>query len=135
MAAMNRVLSGEHIAPPAANYAHAVVSEAPGRILHTAGIVGVTPDGTVPAGIADQADVIWSSIFSLLVEADMTPADIVSITTYVVAAKLDDLGLVMATRDRYLDGHVAASTLVTVPALVRPEWLMEIAVVAVADAV
>lgn len=130
---MNRTLPGEHLAAPAAQYALGVLSETTGRILHTAGIVGATPDGTVPAGIADQADVIWSSIFSLLVEADMTPADIVSVTTFVVASHLGDLGAVMAARDRYLAGHLAASTLVTVPALARPEWLMEITVVAVAD--
>ncbi len=133
MVAMNRVLPGEHIAPPAANYAHAVVSESSGRILHSAGIVGVTPDGTVPVGIGDQADVIWTSIFSLLVEADMTPIDIVSITTYVVASSLGELGTVMAARDRYLAGHLAASTLVTVAALARPAWLIEIVVVAVTD--
>lgn len=130
---MNRTLSGEHIAPPAARYAHGVLSETSGRMLHTAGIVGITPDGTVPSGIGDQADVIWSSIFSLLVEADMTPQDIASITTYVVASHLGDLVAVMAARDRYLAGHLAASTLVTVPALARPEWLMEITVVAVAE--
>jgi enamine deaminase RidA (YjgF/YER057c/UK114 family) len=39
---------------------------------------------------------------------------------------------VMAERDRFLGGHLAASTLVTVPALARPEWRMEIAVVAAA---
>ena len=32
--------------------------------------------------------------------------------------------------DRALGGHRAASTLVTVPALARPEWRMEIALVA-----
>ena len=128
---MNRVIIGTNIAPPAANYAHAVLSESAGRILHTAGIVGVTPDGTVPVSIGDQADVIWSSLCSLLADADMVPDDIVSITTYVVAGHLDRLGTVMAARDRYLSGHLAASTLVTVPALARPEWLMEIAVVAV----
>jgi len=37
---------------------------------------------------------------------------------------------VMAARDAALDGHRAASTLVTVPALARPEWRMEVAVVA-----
>jgi len=37
---------------------------------------------------------------------------------------------VMAARDAVLQGHLAASTLVTVPALARPEWRMEIAVVA-----
>jgi len=60
----------------------------------------------------------------------MRPGDVVSVTTYVVADHLADLPEVMAARDRALDGHRAASTLVTVPALARPEWKMEIALVA-----
>ena len=36
----------------------------------------------------------------------------------------------MAARDRFLGGRLAASTLVTVPRLVRPEWLLEISIVA-----
>jgi 2-iminobutanoate/2-iminopropanoate deaminase len=127
---MNRVIAGANIAPPAANYAHAVVSESPRRILHTCGVVGTSPDGTVPPTIGGQADVIWTSIVSLLAEAGMVPSDIVSVTTYVVASHAGDLGTVMAARDRHLAGHLAASTLVTVPALARPEWLMEIVVVA-----
>jgi enamine deaminase RidA (YjgF/YER057c/UK114 family) len=129
---MNRQITSAAIAPPAANYAHAIVSEGAGRTLHSAGIVGVRPDGSVPATVGEQAEVIWTSIAALLEEAGMAAADIVSITTYVVASQLGELGTVMAARDRHLGGHLAASTLVTVPALVRPEWLMEVAVVAVA---
>ena len=129
---MNHPVAPAGVSPPVANYALAVVSESPARLLHTAGIVGVTTDGTVPESIGDQADVIWSSLFAILAEADMVPTDIVSITTYVVASHADDLGTVMAARDRYLGGHRAASTLVTVPALARPQWLMEVAVVAAA---
>lgn len=129
---MNRPVAPVGVAPPAANYALAVVSESAARMLHTSGIVGVTTDGTVPSGLGDQADVIWSSLLSILAEADMVPSDIVSITTYVVATHLGELGTVMGARDRYLAGHLAASTLVTVPALARPEWLMEVALVAVA---
>jgi hypothetical protein len=36
----------------------------------------------------------------------------------------------MAARDRAMGGHRAASTLLTVPALARPAWKMEVAVVA-----
>jgi hypothetical protein len=36
----------------------------------------------------------------------------------------------MAVRDRVMAGHRAASTLVVLPALARPEWLVEIALVA-----
>jgi enamine deaminase RidA (YjgF/YER057c/UK114 family) len=36
----------------------------------------------------------------------------------------------MAARDAALDGHRAASTLVIVPALARPEWRVEVSIVA-----
>ena len=53
---------------------------------------------------------------------------IVSVTTYVVPGQ--NLAAVMAARDRFLDGHLAASTLVIVPELAQPAWRVEIAVVA-----
>jgi 2-iminobutanoate/2-iminopropanoate deaminase len=116
------------IAAPAANYAHAVLTERAGRWLHTSGVVPVAPDGSTPEGIGEQAAVVWANIAAMVRDAGMEPSDIVSVTTYVVVG--EDLAPVMAARDRALDGHRAASTLVTVPALARPEWRMEIAVIA-----
>jgi enamine deaminase RidA (YjgF/YER057c/UK114 family) len=127
---VNREVQPSSVAAPAATYALAVVSEAPSRLLHTAGIVPTRPDGTVPADLADQADAIWTTIGALLADVGMSATDIVSVTTYVVVG--EDLSVVMAARDRAMAGHRAASTLVTVPALARPEWRMEIAVVAAA---
>lgn len=125
---MNHIVSPSSIAPPAANYAHAVVTEGASRWLHTSGVVPVRPDGSVPDAIAEQAEVVWQNIGAMLDEAGMRPDDIVSVTTYaVVGERLTD---VMAARDRFLGGHRAASTLVTVPALAQPAWRMEIAVVA-----
>ena len=127
---MNRVVTPTSIAPPAARYAHAVLSEAPARLLHISGQVPVAPDGTIPADIGEQAAVVWANITAILAEAGMAITDVVAITTYVVVG--NDLGPVMAARDVACAGHLVASTLVTVPALVRPEWLVEIAVVAAA---
>ena len=45
---MNRPVMPPAIAPPAANYAHAVVTERAGRWLHTSGVVPVAPAVTVP---------------------------------------------------------------------------------------
>jgi enamine deaminase RidA (YjgF/YER057c/UK114 family) len=118
------------IAAPPADYAHAVLTESANRWLHTSGVVPVAPDGSTPDDIGDQAAVVWGNIAAMLRDAGMGSGDIVSVTTYVVAG--DDLAPVMAARDRALDGHRAASTLVTVPALARPEWRMEIAVIAAA---
>lgn len=125
---MNREVRPESIAAPAANYAHAVITEVPTRWLHTSGVVPIAPDGTVPASIADQARQIWFNISAMLTEAGMSAKNVVSVTTYVVHG--EPLAEVMAARDEFMGGHRAASTLVTVPALVRPEWKLEIAIVA-----
>ena len=125
-------ISPPSIARPAANYAHAVLSESATRWLHTSGVVPIAPDGSVPPAIGEQATVVWSNITAMLEEATLGPQDVVSVTTYVVhsATLADDLSAVMSARDAALAGHRAASTLVTVPALVRPEWKVEIAIVA-----
>ena len=129
---MNTTVAPATIAPPAANYAHAVLSAAPARWLHTAGVVATRPDGSVPDSIGEQAEVVWANLAEILAAADMVATDVVSITTYVVVEHLAALGTVMAARDSALRGHVAASTLVTVPALARAEWKLEIALIAAA---
>ncbi len=126
---MHQIIDPDGIAAPAANYAHAVVSSGT-RMLHTSGAVPTRPDGTVPADSGEQATVVWANIAAMLDEASMRPTDIVSVVTYAVAGQ--DLAPIMAARDAFLGGHLAASTLVTVPALARPEWMVEIALVAVA---
>ena len=118
------------IAAPAANYAHAVMTDSATRWLHTSGVVPVAPDGSTPDELGDQAALVWTNIAAMLRDAGMVAANVVSVTTYVVVG--EDLATVMAARDAALDGHRAASTLVTIPALARPEWRMEIAVVAAA---
>lgn len=125
---MSRELRPPGLAPPAAGYAHAVLSEGPTRWVHTSGVVPTAPDGSVPGALAAQADQVWATIAALLAEGGLGLADIVSVTTYVVEG--GDLATVMQARDRALGGHRAASTLVVVPALARPEWRMEVAVVA-----
>lgn len=127
---MNREIRPAGLAPPAAAYAHAVLSVGAQRVVHTSGVVPVDADGAVPEDLADQARVVWANLTTILAAAGMAVADIVSVTTYVVAG--EDLAVVMAARDEALDGHLAASTLVTVPALAQPVWKVEIAVVAAA---
>ena len=116
------------MALPAANYAHAVLVNEPRKLLYTSGVVPVKDDGTVPDSIGDQAEVIWNNLIAILVEAGMDLTDIVSVTTYVVPSQ--DLSAVMAARDKALNNHLAASTLLVVAELAQPSWKMEVAVVA-----
>jgi len=128
---VNREISPSSIAAPAANYAHAVLTEGAARWLHTSGVVPNRPDGSTPGDLGEQADVVWGNIAAMLSAAGMRAADIVSVTTYVVAG--EPLAPVMAARDRFLGGRRVASTLVTVPALAQPAWRVEVAVVAAAS--
>ena len=127
-----REIRPEHMAAPAARYAHAVSVEGAERFIFTSGVVPTMPDGTVPPSIEGQARVVWANLLELLRAGGMAVADIASITTYVVASQRlsEDLATVMAVRDEVMGDHRAASTLVTVPALARAEWLMEISLVA-----
>tara|TARA_B100000745_G_scaffold255255_1_gene177860 strand:- start:100 stop:483 length:384 start_codon:yes stop_codon:yes gene_type:complete len=125
---MNLAVSPPGIAPPVANYVHAVVSEAPSRLLHTSGVVPVSPDGSVSDDIGDQASTVWANLQAILADAKMAVDDIVSVTTYVVAG--EDLRPVMDARDTALGDHHAASTLVTVPELAQSTWRLEVAIIA-----
>ena len=124
---------------PAAAYAHGIEVSGAESWVFTSGVVPTRADGSVPSDLGEQAEVVWGNISAILAEAQLSVRDIVSITTYVVESAEERaqggelssrLAVVMAARDAVLQGHLAASTLVTVPALARPEWRMEISVVA-----
>ena len=133
---MPRELNPAEMAAPAAAYAHGVYVPPGFECVVTSGVVPTRRDGTVPTNISEQAGVVWQNILAILAEGKMSARDIISVTTYVVYTSdsgemATRLKLVMAARDAALNGHLAASTLLTVPALARPEWLMEISVLAV----
>jgi enamine deaminase RidA (YjgF/YER057c/UK114 family) len=127
---VNQQIAPASIAPPAANYAHAVLSERSGTWLHTSGVVPTRPDQSVAEGIEDQAATVWENLMAILQDAHMGPSDVVSVTTYVVVEHLESLPAVMAARDKALSGKRVASTLVTVPALADPKWKLEISLIA-----
>jgi len=125
---MNTEITPRSIAAPAAKYVHAVLVANPTRTLYTSGVVPTAVDGTVPQSLLEQTEVVWTNILAILAEAEMSATDIVSITTYVIDG--EPLSDVMAVRDRVMGDHRPASTLINVPALARPAWRIEIAVVA-----
>ena len=125
---MARFVNPPALAAHPAAYSYGVVIAAAASVLHTAGIVATRADGSVPHDLAEQADQVWANLATLVSEAGFVMSDTVSYTTYVVHG--EDLAVVMAARDRALQGHRAASTLIVVPALARPEWKVEIALIA-----
>ena len=120
------------MASPVAAYAHGMHLPAGSELVVTSGVVPTKRDGSVPVLLSEQATVVWQNIAMILAEAEMTVSDIISVTTYLVnsADIASRLAIVMDARDSAMAGHRAASTLVTVPALARQEWQLEISVLA-----
>ncbi|MEI6001642.1 RidA family protein [Paraburkholderia bengalensis] len=98
------------------------------RWLYTAGTPGLAPDGTLAEDIVEQSKQAWRNVISLLDRAGMTVRDIVKVTTTLTDEKyIRDYAQVRAN---VLQGYEPAFMLQIMPALVRPEFLVEIEIVA-----
>jgi enamine deaminase RidA (YjgF/YER057c/UK114 family) len=115
--------------PPFSAYSASVEAQAQ-RWLHISGQVGVRKDGKLAGDAPAQMAECWAHIFAILKSAKMAKRNLVKITGYVTDPK--DVGAFRQVRDRMLDGHQPASTLVVVAALAHPDWRVEIEAVAAA---
>ena len=125
---MIKILTPEGMAPPFARYAHGV--EADGLIL-TSGQLALGLDGAVPQGAEAQATLIFSNIDLILAEAGASKADTLRINAYVTDRA--HMAGYMAARDIWLADvpHLPVSTLMIVSGFTRPEFLVEIEVMAI----
>jgi enamine deaminase RidA (YjgF/YER057c/UK114 family) len=112
------------ISPPGANYSHATHVPANARWLFVSGQVGKAADGTVPEDAAAQAEICFRNMEVILAAADMTPADLVRLNTYLVDRH--DGAAYMAVRDRFVRSPPPASTLLIISGLTDPRYRIEI---------
>jgi 2-iminobutanoate/2-iminopropanoate deaminase len=116
------------IARQIGTYSDAVEVPAGARWLVTAGTPGLDQAGKLPADITGQAEVAWAHIIAILKRADMTVQDLVKVTQYLLRAA--DIPAYAKVRSQALGDARPASMLLVVPALVRPDFLVEIEVCA-----
>jgi 2-iminobutanoate/2-iminopropanoate deaminase len=112
------------------SYSDGVEVPAGKRWLFTSGTPGLALDGTLPADITAQAELAWTHIKTMLEQAHMTLDDIVKVTQYLLSA--DHIKPYAAVRSRFLGTARPASMLLVVPALVWPNILLEVEIVAAA---
>lgn len=129
---MTRELQPETIAPPFARYAHGVEVPASHRLVATSGQLGLAADGTVPDGSEAQARICFANITAILEDAEMGPTDTIRINAFVTDRA--HMAGYMAARDAWLAGctRLPASTLVIVSGFTRPEFVVEVEVLAAA---
>jgi enamine deaminase RidA (YjgF/YER057c/UK114 family) len=82
----------------------------------------------VPDTVAGQAEICFENIKAILAEAGFAMAHIVRINAYVTERA--HMAEYMAVRDRYVSDPLPASTLMIVGGFTRPEFLVEVEVVA-----
>jgi enamine deaminase RidA (YjgF/YER057c/UK114 family) len=125
---MFRSLTPKSIRPPFARYSHGVEVPAGKRLVLCSGQLGVGPDDSIPEDAGAQAELCFSSIAAILAEAGLGLSDIVRINAYVTDRV--HMQPYMAVRDRLVADPPPASTLMIVSGFTRPEFKVEIEVIA-----
>lgn len=127
---MLRHLVPAGIRAPFAKYSHAVEVEAGARLLFCSGQLGIAVDDTIPEVAEAQAVLCFEAIGRCLAEAGMGFPNIVRINAYVTAR--EHMASYMAVRDKYVVPPAPASTLMIVSGFTRPEFKVEVEIVAAA---
>lgn len=127
---MLRHLVPAGIRAPFAKYSHAVEVEAGARLLFCSGQLGIGLDDAIPATTEEQAIMCFEAIGRCLAEAGMGFANIVRINAYVTGR--EHMAPYMDVRDRYVTVPAPASTLMIVGGFTRPEFRVEVEIVAAA---
>lgn len=125
---MNHTIHDIGVARQIAAYSDAIEVGPNLRWLLTSGTPGLATDGDLPKNISGQAELAWKHVISMLERAGMTVADIVKVTQYLTRA--EDIAAYGKVRTRFLGDVRPAAMLLVIPELVRPEFLVEVEIVA-----
>lgn len=116
------------IMPPFARYSHGIEIPPGARLMVCSGQLGIAPDETIPEAVEDQTVLCFENVRAILASAGMEMADVVRINAYVTDRV--HLAGYMAARDRFTGTPPPASTLMIVSGFARPEFKVEIEVIA-----
>ena len=125
---MLKVHNPRSIGAPIGTYSHGIEVPPGARWLYLAGQIGVRPDGSVPATIEEQTEVVWQNILAVLADAGMGIGDVVKITSFLT--RHENFPSFAQVRAKFLGSHRPASTLLVISSLARPEFLVEVEAIA-----
>ncbi len=119
------------IARQIGQYADAVRVPAGQDQILVSGTPGLAPDGSLPGDITGQATQAWQNIQATLSQAGASLSDIVSVRQWLTSA--EDVRAYVEVRSKFIT-HKPTFMLGVIPGLVRPDFLIEIEVVAAVPA-
>lgn len=127
---MKEVVQPKSLSDPRPRYSQGIVTQG-GKLLFIAGQTAADKNGEVvgKGDIEAQAKQVFENIQAVLKEAGASLDNLVMTTTYIVDIKYRE-GY-NRVRNQYYKGTPPTSTLVVVKGLANPEYLIEIAGIAV----
>jgi enamine deaminase RidA (YjgF/YER057c/UK114 family) len=124
-----QIVVPEGVYPPTADFSQAIRVSG-GDLVFLSGIIGMRPDGTMPAEPAAQIELAFENLVRVLEAAGATAADVVKVNVFV----RDDFSLVRdelrAIRARYFTHDFPVSTLIQVAGFAGPDYRFEIEAIA-----
>lgn len=129
-----QVIRPEGVYPPTADFSQAIRVSG-GDLVFVSGIVGMRPDGSMPASTREQVELAFANLAKVLDASGATPADVVKVNVFVgesFSLLRDDLREIRA---RYFTHDFPVSTLVQVAGFASPEYRFEIEAIAAVAAV
>jgi enamine deaminase RidA (YjgF/YER057c/UK114 family) len=129
---MHKPLAPTTIHPPFSSYSNGVEVPAGQRFVFCSGQLGITKDGQIAATAGEQADLAFDNIAAILADAGLGLEQVVRINAFVTGR--EHLRSYMDVRNKRFGHPLPASTLMIVAGFARPEFFVEIEVVAAGPA-
>jgi len=123
-----KIIDTPNAPKPMSNYSQGIVVPSGNRHLHCAGQIGITLDGTIPDDPAAQHDQAWKNAMAILDAEGMDHRAVVMARVYITDPA--HVPLYRETRDRFMQGHKPAATLLVVAGLADPRLVVEVELMA-----
>ncbi len=129
---MHKPISPDTIHPPFSAYSNGVEVPAGQKLVLCSGQLGIARDGAIAADAASQAELCFDNIAAILESSGLGLEHVVRINAYVSGRQ--HLRPYMEVRNRRFSPPLPASTLMVVSGFARPEFLVEVEVIAAGPA-
>jgi enamine deaminase RidA (YjgF/YER057c/UK114 family) len=113
---------------PAGPYSHTAVVQGGSELVFISGQVGLSADGAIPPGFAEQVELTFQNLEACLTAHGLKVDAVVKLGVFLVPGQ--DFQVLRAARERHFGAHRPTSTSVYVPQLANPKFLVEIEAIA-----
>ncbi|WHA42614.1 RidA family protein [Agrobacterium larrymoorei] len=111
-------------------FSHAIETAPGARLIHISGQIGAREDGSFHDDFEDEAAQAFANLEAVLKSIGLTAHNIVRFTIYLT--RREDSDAMRQARNRFMQGHAPAMTLLYVAGLVDPKVHIELEATAAA---